>query len=243
MKQKHPHLLVVDDEPDTCANLADIFREFGYDVDIAHDSLSALELVKRGAYDLALLDLKMPGMDGLELYREMRRISAGTVAIIVTAFASQETAAAALSSGAWRVLSKPVDVAQLLELATRAMDEPLILIVDDDEDLCQSLSDVFRQEGYRVCMAHDIADAERRVRQRNYQAVLVDMKLPSGPGNAVIGRVRQECPNARTIVVTGYANEMNDCVQAAISTGADAVCYKPFDVGALLKTVKRLVTM
>ncbi len=242
MKQKHPHLLVVDDEPDTCANLADIFHDLGYKVDIAHNGLSALELVKRCAYDLALFDLKMPGMDGLELYREMRRISAGTVAIIVTAYASRETAAAALSAGAWRVLSKPVDAAQLLDLATQAMDEPLILIVDDDEDLCQSLWDVFRQEGYRVCMAHDIADAERRVLQRDYQAVLVDMKLPSGQGTAVVERVRQDCPTARTIVVTGYADEMGDRVQAALAAGADAVCYKPFDVDALLKTVKQLVS-
>jgi two-component system response regulator HydG len=242
MKLKQPRLLIVDDEPDTCANLADIFDDAGYDVDIAHDGPSALELAERVVYDLALLDLKMPGMDGLELYRELRRISAGTVAIIVTAYASRETASAALNSGAWRVLPKPVDAAQLLELAVQALDEPLILIVDDDEDLCHSLWDVFRHEGYRVCMAHDVADAERRVLQRDFQAVLVDMKLPSGQGNAVVERIRKDCPSARTIVVTGFAHEMSDCVQVAVSAGADAVCYKPFDVAALLRTVHRLVT-
>ena len=61
MSQK---ILVVDDEVDTCANLSDILSDLGYTVDVAYDGPSALELVKQKAYDVALLDLKMPGMDG-----------------------------------------------------------------------------------------------------------------------------------------------------------------------------------
>jgi DNA-binding response OmpR family regulator len=164
MPKERPQLLVVDDEPDTCANLADIFQDFGYDVSVAHNGRAALSIVEVRSFDLALLDLKMPGMNGLELYREIRRISAGTVAIIVTAYANRDTTTAAISAGAWHVLSKPVDVALLLRLADEAIGQPLILIVDDDEDLCQSLWDVLRQQGFRVCLAHDIAAAEQRVR-------------------------------------------------------------------------------
>ena len=91
-KNTTPRVLVVDDEPDTCANLSDILTEQGYQVDVAHDGLSALKLVKKNVYDVALLDLKMPGIDGLELYRRIRTISADTVAIVVTAYASSTTA-------------------------------------------------------------------------------------------------------------------------------------------------------
>jgi len=62
-----PRVLVVDDEPDTCNNLSDILTDLGYRVDCAYDGPAALELVHKGPYDVVLLDLRMPGMDGLTL--------------------------------------------------------------------------------------------------------------------------------------------------------------------------------
>ena len=91
-----PRILVVDDDPDICRNLSDILTDLGYTVDFAHDGPSALELVRRRPYDVALLDLKMPGMDGLTLYREIKKQRAGTVALLVTAYASPATADEAL---------------------------------------------------------------------------------------------------------------------------------------------------
>src|SRR6266508_3237370 len=92
-------ILVVDDDPDNCRNLSDILTDLGYRVDTAPDGPSALELVRRAPYDVALLDLKMPGMDGLELYREIKRLRAGTVAIVVTAYAGGDTKAEAIAAG------------------------------------------------------------------------------------------------------------------------------------------------
>src|SRR5579864_5581971 len=85
MNKATPSILVVDDDVDTCRNLSDILTDLGYRVDTAHDGPTALELVRQNAYDVALLDYKMPGMDGLTLYREIKRLRAGTVAIVVTA--------------------------------------------------------------------------------------------------------------------------------------------------------------
>src|SRR5262249_12488518 len=69
---------VVDDDVAPCRNLSDILADLGYQVDTAHDGPQALELVRRRPYDVALLDLRMPGMDGLTLYREMRQLRAET---------------------------------------------------------------------------------------------------------------------------------------------------------------------
>lgn len=236
------HLLIVDDDCDTCANLADIFTEFGYKVDVAHDGLAALDLVHKNTYDLALLDLKMPAMDGLTLYRQIREISAGIVAIVVTAYASSETATSILDAGAWQLLAKPVDINKLLSLVREALDQPLVLIVDDDKDLCQSLWSIFRDQGFRTCLAHTASEADVRLRERQFNAVIVDMKLPERHGGAVVQLVQQHNPTARTIVITGYRSEMADRIEQVLAEGAEAVCYKPFDVAELLKTVRHLVT-
>ncbi len=117
MTPRHePRILVVDDDPDICQNLSDILIDLGYQVDCAQDGPTALELVRGRPYDIALLDLKMPGMDGLTLYREIKKQRAGTVSLLITAYAQAATAEEAISAGAWKVLSKPVDFPELLGL-------------------------------------------------------------------------------------------------------------------------------
>lgn len=236
-----PSILVVDDEVDTCSNLTDIFSDFGYRVDVAYNGLQALELVKKNAYDVALLDLKMPGMDGLTLYREIRKLRAGTVALLVTAYVADAKANEALNAGVWHVLPKPVDFPQLMGFLEEAIRQPLVLVVDDDDDLCCNLWDVMRDQGYRVCVAHDEIEASERLTTRQYQVVLIDMKLPVGDGRRVFALTQQINPQAGTIAMTGLRPETEPLVQQVVAKGVDAVCYKPFDVSELLKTVKRLV--
>lgn len=235
-----PRILVVDDEADTCANLSDILTDLGYEVDTALDGPTALELVARKHYDVALLDLKMPGMDGLELYRRIKAVQASTVALVVTAYAASETARAALDAGAWRVLSKPVDFSKLLPLVDEALAQPLVLIVDDDHDLCSVLWDLFRERAYRVCVAHEAQQAKQHLQQRDYHVVLIDMKLPKGDGRQVFQLVRQANPQARTVLITGQRGEMERLVEQTLAEGADAACFKPFNVPELLATVERL---
>jgi two-component system, NtrC family, response regulator HydG len=240
MVSQHPSILVVDDDVDTCRNLADILGDLDYHVEIAHDGISALELVRKRHFDVALLDLKMPGMNGLELYRAIRALRADTVALIVTAYAGGTTAEEALAAGAWRVLSKPVDFAKLLGLVDQALGQPLVLVVDDDPDLCATLWDVLRDRGYRVAVAHDETTAARQLGDRAFRVVLIDMKLPEGDGASVFHLVREANPQARTVVITGHRAELERVVDQVVREGADAVCYKPFDVGQLLTTLEKL---
>ena len=240
MSQKTRSILVVDDEVDTCANLSDIFCDLGFEVDIAHDGSSALELVRRRHYDVALLDLKMPGMDGLELYRRIKELRAGTVAMIVTAYASDATAQAALDAGAWRVIPKPVDPQKLFTFVEEAISQPLVMIIDDDPDLCASLWELLRENGFRACIARGLHDAANRLKDTDLNVALIDMRLPEGNGHQVYQLIRESNPSARTIVITGYRSETEQLVAKVLAAGADAVCYKPFDVPMLLDTVNKL---
>jgi DNA-binding response OmpR family regulator len=241
-EQRHPKILLVDDDVDICRNLSDILTDLGYDVDFAHDGPSALELVRDRPYDVALLDLKMPGMDGLTLYREIKKERAGTVALLVTAFAGPATAEEALTAGAWKVVPKPVDFPKLLGYVDEALGQPLILIVDDDRDLCASLWDLLRERGFRVGLAHDANAAAQQLKESSFNAVLIDMKIPHGDGGSVFRMVRDANPEARTVLITGFRTEMDSLVSKVLAEGADAVCYKPFDVPELLKSLDQLIS-
>ncbi len=240
MNRTPASILVVDDEVDTCRNLSDILTDLGHRVDVAHDGPSALQMAQQKHYDIALLDLRMPGMDGLTLYRELRKVQAGTVAIVVTAYASNATTQEAQAAGAWQVLPKPVDFPRLLKLMDEAIGQPVVMVVDDDSDLCSNLWDLFRERGYRVYLAHDESEAARCLQGRTFDAVLIDMKLPRGDGARVFRLVRKSNPWTRTIIITGHRSEMDQLLQQVVNEGADAVCYKPFDVGRLLSTLQDL---
>ncbi len=108
MAQK-ANLLVVDDELIVRDSLDKWFREEGYDVTVAESAQDALTKMGAKRFDLALVDIKMPGIDGVELQRRMHEIDPGMLVIIMTGYASVETAIAALKNGAYDYVSKPFD--------------------------------------------------------------------------------------------------------------------------------------
>ena len=239
-RRNAPRILVVDDDPDIRDNIRDILSDLGYQVDTAHDGPSALALVTQQPFDVALLDLKMPGMDGLTLYREIKKLRAGTVSLLVTAFAGAATAEDALSAGAWKVLAKPVDFGKLLGWVEEALDQPLVLVVDDDRDLCQNLWDLLRDRGFRVCLAHDLHAAAGKLHESSFEVVLIDMRIPDGDGSSVFRLVRTTNPQTRTMLITGYRTETDQLVAQVVAAGADAVHYKPFDIPELIETLGKL---
>ncbi len=117
-------ILVVDDEQDTCASLSDIISELGYRVDVAYDGPGALALCRQQPYGLALLDYRMPGMNGVELYSRLKQLQADTVGVLVTGFAANETLQAAVRAGMHRVVSKPIDFGNLIPLIEEAAGTP-----------------------------------------------------------------------------------------------------------------------
>ncbi len=232
-------LLVVDDDLDTCANLADILSDIGYDVRTAPDGTTALRSLAERAFDVVLLDLKMPGMDGLQLYRELKRRSASTVAILITGFADAETRERAEKLGVWRILPKPVDVPALLPLISEAAGQPLLLIVDDDPDFCASMYDVLRERAFRVSIAGSAHEAAEQLDRQEFQIVLVDWRLPDTDGLKLLEQIHVQHPQARTILLTGHRHELSEQLKNNSLPGADVFFYKPLEMNAFLGTLQR----
>ncbi len=122
MKQTYK-ILVVDDEKIVRESLFHWFEDEGYSVDTAENALDALKQFDKGKYDLILLDMKMPGMSGLELLSKIKEIDKDTVVILITAFASVPTAIQALKEGAYDYVTKPVDPDELNNLVKNAIEQ------------------------------------------------------------------------------------------------------------------------
>ncbi|HKJ82227.1 MAG TPA: sigma-54 dependent transcriptional regulator [Ignavibacteriaceae bacterium] len=117
------NILIVDDEKIVRESLQHWFEEESYNVDIAEDGESALKKYGKGKYDLLLVDMKMPGMSGLDLLTSIKAIDKEALLILITAFASVPTAIAALKQGAYDYVTKPVDPDELTHLVKKALEQ------------------------------------------------------------------------------------------------------------------------
>ena len=114
-------VLIVDDEPDMVENCARILKREGYECLAAHDGRRALEILESARPDLLLTDLKMPELDGMALLRRAHEVDPALPVIMITAFASIESAVAAVKEGAFDYLPKTFSVDQLRVAVERAI--------------------------------------------------------------------------------------------------------------------------
>ena len=118
-----PRVLVVDDEASIRDLLSKTLALADYDVDLAPNGQVALERMRLFSYDLLITDLKMPGMDGLALIHDARRLHENLPVIVVTGFSTEASAVEAANLGVSGYLTKPFKVAKVLSVAARALGE------------------------------------------------------------------------------------------------------------------------
>jgi DNA-binding NtrC family response regulator len=114
-------ILIVDDELVVRDSLQKWFDSEGYDAGAVSSGREALFAVQQKQYDLVLLDIKMPGMDGMELQKKLREVDSDLTVVIMTGYASVETAVEALKMGAYDYITKPVDPDELVHLVSNAL--------------------------------------------------------------------------------------------------------------------------
>jgi len=114
-------ILAVDDEPDMLKLLSMIIREkTSYEIQTTNNPLEALELAKQGGFALVITDLKMPGVDGIEILEGVKKIDEDIPVIILTAYGAMESAKEAMQKGAFDFITKPFKKEQILYTIERA---------------------------------------------------------------------------------------------------------------------------
>jgi excisionase family DNA binding protein len=122
---ERPRILVVDDEQAVRDLLAKTLTMADYDVDTAPDGPAALDRLRAAEYDLLITDLKMPGMDGLSVIREARRIRPDLAVVIITGYSTEASAIEAINLGVAGYLTKPFRLPRILAATARALGEPM----------------------------------------------------------------------------------------------------------------------
>ncbi len=240
MKSK-ANVLIVDDDIEMTETLSDILEDSGYHSEVANDGFSAIERVKVQAFDVILMDIKMPGIDGVETYKEIKNIRPEAAVMLMTAYSVEDLVAEALREGACGVMYKPVDITKVVEFIEHVKKDALILIVDDDLLTCETFMDVLEEKGYRIAKASSGQEAIEKVQERSFDIVFIDVKMPVMNGLEIYLALRKIRPNIKVIMMTGYRQEVQDLIEEAIKNNAYTCIYKPFDVKKVLKLIEGIL--
>jgi DNA-binding NtrC family response regulator len=231
-------VLVVDDLRSIRLTLGGILEDEGFDVVLAENGYQAIEAAKHTPFDLIFIDIKMPGINGVQTFREIKKINPGAVVIMMTAYSAEDFVKEVLEEGAYAVVYKPFDVDKIVSIIGSALQKTLILIVDASFTDRETLKTALGEGGYHVVTAGTGAEALAMIKEKGFDIIFLDVKLPDMDGVEFFEQVKAIDPDVPVIVMTGYSEV--ELMQKVISHGAYTCVYKPFNVDKIVSLVGEL---
>jgi len=204
------NILIVDDELVVRDSLTKWFREEGYQTEAASSAREALEKIAANGFDIVLIDIKMPSMDGMELQQRLRDVDPDLVLIIMTGYPSVETAVQALKRGAFDYITKPFDPDDLVHIVRNAMEQRLV-----------KQENIRLREQLRTALPGSELAGQSPAMQRVFQLI------------------ETVAPTDATVLITGESGTGKELVARAIHA-ASPRCLMPMVVihcGALTETL------
>jgi two-component system NtrC family response regulator len=178
-------VLIVDDEQVQREMLEGFLAKHGYGVETAGDGTQALGRYKGSSFDLVLTDYRMPGMDGIQLLRELKRLNPEAVVVVLTAFGTVGTAVAAMKEGAYDYLTKPIDLDELLLLIQRVERE--VGLSRENRELKDQLREKFKVD-FIISASRGMEEALNLVKRAAPSAATVLILGETGTGKELIAR-------------------------------------------------------
>jgi len=239
MVMNNLNILIVDDDQQITHTLADIFSVKGFTTTAVASAADALYQLTLSAYDCVLTDIRMPEMDGVQLFLQIHKRYPALPVVFMTAYASERLVQQGLDAGATGMLEKPLNINQLLSFFARLPKGHVLTILDDDPAFCRTVGDILAEYGYTV---RAITDPHVPVKElvESSQVLLVDMKLNSINGYDILRAVRREYPDLPVVLITGFRQEMAPAIESALAIHPSACLYKPLDLPGLLNTLTDL---
>ena len=233
-------IFIVDDHRDVAEGLADVLRMHGHEVEIAHNGEQAVRIFKEQDFDIAFMDVMMPGMNGVESFLEIRKIKPDAKVVMMTGYSVTQLLDQAIENGAYGVLYKPVSMDEVLNSVERVQSHGMVLVADDDPNFSANMVEVLKDKGYRVQVARTGKQALDTVLGGGIDILVLDLQLPVVSGLEVYMELQKRGRALPTVCVTGYVHDQAEAIDQLSSLSA-GILTKPFNTGQLLQVLEDIM--
>lgn len=234
-------VLVVDDEPNMLRTLSAILAREGYSVDTAADGEQAIEKCQARDFDAVLMDVRMPRLDGVEAFRQIRRHRANARVILMSAYREDDLKQEVISDGAIAFIEKPLEIERVIRLISEAP-ETSILIIEDDEQEAQAIAQSLDSHKYSVTTVRSPMDGLKLVEQIRFDVIFIDVGLPVMNGLELYLAIKKISPSSVAVMLSDVKDEMLSVAEEAVQHTAYTIIEKPIDLDQLFGLLKRIET-
>lgn len=242
-------ILAVDDEPIICTMIKDAFEPIGFTVLTAHSGDEALKVFAKEKPRLIFLDIKMLGMSGLDVLKQIKAQDKSVKVVMLTVMADTQTKLKAKELGADDFVTKPFMSDHLEEVARkeigdllreRQIQRPKILVVDDEEEVRTHLGNVIgRHFNCEVDRAANGQEALDKLKTNKFDVVVMDIKMPGLSGIDVIREAIKFTPHTKFLAVSAY--DSSDIANEALKAGAVDFVHKPQTIESIERKVRDIL--
>ena len=234
-------IFIVDDDRDFSESIAEVLEGHGYSVELAFGGEEAVRKFREQDFDITFMDVRMPGLNGVETFHEFRKIKPDTKVVMMTAYSVEQVLEEAIDNGALGVLRKPFDMEDMLSAVEKAKPAGVVLVVDDDPDFVNSTHVLLEGDGYKVLVARSGEEAIQQAQANNLDVIVLDLRLPVIHGVEVYLELKKRGIDAPTIIVTGFPDEESGNIDKLRSLSVTGCLTKPFAPEDLLKATAAIV--
>jgi len=232
-------VFIVDDDKDLAESLSIALEGSGCDVEVAHSGEEAVKIFREKDFDIAFMDVKLPGMNGVESFIEIKKMKPGAKVVMMTGYSVEQLLEQALDHGAWGILHKPIDMKQMLE-TLKDVGEEGVLVVDDDPDFVTITKDFLAHNGYRVFVASNGEEAIRSLHSKAIDVLILDLRMPILNGLETCLQLKKDGVFVPTIIVTAFAYEEAKALDMMCLMPFCGLLKKPFDPKDLINAINSL---
>lgn len=238
--QNKTSILIVDDNTNFCNTLSKILKKKGYATAVAENGQRAVELVKERHFDVILMDVKMPVMDGFEANKKIKQIRPSTIVIFITAFSAEDMIKDVIRDSAYAMIKKPFELDVVVNMIKKSENGALLTVVDDDPNVGKTMKNILEKTGYSTTTCLTGEEAIAIAKDRAHNIFFIDMKLPVLNGLETYLAIKKINPEAVVVIMTAYRQEMDVLARQAVEKGAYACLYKPFNMDQVIKIVEEI---
>jgi two-component sensor histidine kinase/CheY-like chemotaxis protein len=243
-------VMVVDEDEAICKQLQAELQKEDYDVEYTTQPAGVVEKLseakKKGrdyAFELLLLDLRMPETDGFTLLNEIRALDPDLDVIIISAYGDEANAIEAIRLGAIDYLKKPISLQELRTAIfrvqqKRAKETPFehrILVVDDEKKLCAYIKRELEMEGYKVAVAYDGPGGLQYFKNNRVDIVITDIRMPGMTGLQMLLECRKISDDFVSIIITGFDD--HEKAIEALRLGVFEYLRKPLSIEEVITSI------
>ncbi|MCX7956338.1 MAG: response regulator [Endomicrobia bacterium] len=234
-------ILIVDDDDSLRETFRILLSKVGYDINVAKNGSEAIEKVKSDRYDLVFLDIKMPDINGVDVFKEIKKISSETIVFFISAYPKEEIIEEDVTKEVFGFIQKPFDIDKILKIINNIEKNTKVLIVDDDVNIGDLLNETLKERGYVTTYVKNGQEMLKIIEKKHFDLVILDVVLPDIDGVEIFKQIKTKLKEATppTIMISAY--DVADKVKIALELGVKKFFKKPIPLRSLEETIQKIL--